>query len=463
MSAQPSFISNATTFMRDRLARMFPFAYGPSTKHDFRADYGWPEHLEFFSFYNMYRRSGLAKAGVAKTIAKTWEEMPEVWEGEQAADTPDETAIKQHFEQTGIWGMLMEADQRSMVGRYAGAIIRLRDGKPFDQPVDRVPGGITSVAGIIPAWEGQLKILEWDEDQTSDTYGEPIYFQFDEQAVGDPQNAAKSQIRIHRDRILIFSDDGTVNCHSALEAGFDDLSDAAKIKGAGAEGFWKSSRGAPIVESPQGVSIEEMVRGMGVATSGEAIDKLNGQVSDFQAGFDKFLMLGGFTAKPLQISLPQPEEFWMAPVQGFAASLQIPLKELIGNVTGQRASTEDAIGWSKTCMSRRKNRVLPTLHEFLNRLVKWGVLADKPWTIGWLSLLEATPADKMARAVQMSTINANSPTEPVFLPDEIRDEAGFKAAADVEGFAEFVAEQAALAADGAEDAATQTIPTGGSK
>lgn len=458
MAAHGSLLANASGFVRDRLARAFPWAYGLSTKHDYGRDYGWPAELCFQNFYRLYSRSGLAAAAVDKTIGKTWATMPAIWESEEPAESPAEEAIRKHFTKRKIWRAFMDADRRSMVGEYAGAIILLRDGMPLSQPVVRVRKGIENVVGIIPAWQGQLTPIEWDNVQTSETYGDPLFYQFDEQAVGNPQNVGKSQIRIHRDRVLIWSDDGTLNCRSALEPGYNDVSDAEKIKGAGAEGFWKSSRGAPIIEAPQGISPEDIRRGMGAASVEDVKDQLNDKVEAFQSGFDNALMLGGFQAKPLTITLPQPKEFWESAVQSFASSMQIPFKELIGNVTGERASTEDAKGWAETNMSRRENRVMPILQDFIDRLVAWGVLEAKDWTIGWTSLLEASPDDKLDRAAKMSQINQQAGTELVFLPDEIREEAGYKVADEVEGFAEFMAEREARAAEMAEDGPSETVP-----
>lgn len=459
MSAQSSIIANAYDRGRDLLRRWFPLGFN-NTKHDYAKDYGWPEELCFEQLHRMYCRSGIAAAGVDKTIAKTWQTMPALWESETPAESSAEKAIAKHFAKRKIWRALMDADRRSMVGCYAGAIILLRDGQRLDQPVTRVPRGIENLVGIIPAWEGQLTVAEWDNVETSETYGEPLFFQFNEAAVGDAQVTGKSQIRIHRDRILIVSDDGTLNCRSALEPGFNDLSDAEKIRGAGGEGFWKSARGAPIIEAPQGVTLDDMMRGMGAATADEVKDKLNDKVDDFQAGFDKALMIGGFQAKPMTITLPQPKQFWEPCVQGFAASLSIPFKILVGNITGERASTEDAQEWAQTCMSRRDNRVLPMMQDFIDRLVAWGVLDKKDWVIGWDSLTDATPDQKLDRAAKMSAINAQSGAEPVFLPDEIREEAGYASSDEIEGWDEFMAEREERARE-ADDAQTERVPDDG--
>jgi len=458
MVGQSTFVGNAVGLVRDRLARAFPFAFGMNAKHDYAKDYGWPEQLGFEQFYRMYSRSGIAAAAIDKTIGKTWQTMPSLWESEKPTESKTEADIRKHFAKRKIWRAFMDADRRSMVGRYAGAIILLRDSKPLDQPVDGVAKGVENIAGVIAVWEGQLKVADWDQVQTSETYGEPLVFQYDEQAIGDPQNVNKSGIRIHRDRMLIWSDDGTLNCSSALEPGFNDLTDAEKIKGAGGEGFWKSARGAPIIEAPKGVTPQDVQRGMGATSGADIMDKLNEQVDDFQSGFDKALMLGGFSVSPLTITLPQPKEFWEPCVQSFAASLSIPFKVLIGNVTGERASTEDANEWAQTNMSRRQNRVLPILQEFVDRLVRWGVLEAKDWTIGWDSLLEDSPDAKLGRAKTMSEINQQLGAEPAFLPDEIREAAGFKPSDEVDGFADFLAERVERARLAAEDGPVVTVP-----
>src|SRR4051812_38202722 len=116
MLRQHSFVANAASAVRDRLARLMPWAYGSSTKHDYAKDYGWPEQLQFEHFHRMYSRSGIAAAGVDKTIAKTWQTMPALWESEKPAASEAENKIAKHFARRKIWRGLMESDRRSMVG-----------------------------------------------------------------------------------------------------------------------------------------------------------------------------------------------------------------------------------------------------------------------------------------------------------------------------------------------------------
>ena len=109
-------------------------------------------------------------------------------------------------------------------------------------------------------------------------------------------------------------------------------------------------------------------------------------------------------------------------------------------------------------MSRRENRVLPILYDLIDRLVEWGVLDRKDWTIGWDSLLEASPDDKLDRAAKMSTINQQMGAEAPFMQDEVREAAGFKPADEIDGFAEFTQQRAEQQQRDAQDAATVAIP-----
>lgn len=412
-----------------RLETMFP-GYFETAKHNHYRDFGWPENVTFAQLYAMYHRNGLARAGIDKTALKTWQDNPELWESENPAETALEREIRQRFTDLRIWQAMATADKRALVGGYAGVILRLRDSKRFDQPVDKVPGGLDGLAEVIPAWGGvgaQLEVAEWVTDEASEDYGKPRMFKFTEAAVGNAQYQTR-QFMVHPDRVLIWSEDGSVHCRSALEPGYNDLMDAEKVKGAGGEGFWKTARGSLALEAPADVDITRMAQTMGVPPD-QLADKMNEQVEDFQKGFDKMLALQGMTAKTLPISLPVPEHFFAAPVQSFAASLNIPAKILIGNQTGERASTEDARDWAQSNNARRNNEVRPLINEFVQRLEQFGILPERDWHIHWSDLTEASQGEKIDRAAKMADINQKQRDDLAFSADEIRQVAGFEAGA----------------------------------
>ena len=425
-----------------RLDSLFP-GYFEGAKHNHYADFGYPERVTFDLAFAMYTRNGLARAGVDKTVAKTWQTNPWLLEkerdgsqGSMSDETPLERDIRKRFADLRMWQRLAEADRRSMVGRYCGVILRLADGKPFDQPVDRVGGGLMGLVEIIPAWEGQLTISQWDEDQASPTYGQPKVFGFNEAAVDESKAQARS-FNVHPDRVLVWSKDGTVHSRSILEPGYNDLLTMEKISGAGGEGFWKNAKSAPVLHIDKDAKLENMARAMGVEVS-EIADRMDEQVADFQRGFDKMLMLQGIKAETLGITLPSPEHFFAIALQSFAASIGIPLKILVGSQTGERASTEDAAEWSQTIMSRRTGQIIPTVMELVNRLERFGILPERDWHVDWDSLMDPSPNERLERIERMSSVNdkMRASGEIVFTADEMRAEAGKEPLTDEQRFRE---------------------------
>lgn len=416
-----------------RIHDLFP-GYFPSTKHDHYKDYGWPTDVTFDMLYAMYRRNGIAKAAVHKIASRTWETLPTFWENYQPTESASEKVVQAHLEKIRAFQAMYETSKRASVGGYAGAILRLADNREFRDPVDTVPGGIEGLVEIVPAWRGQLRVSKWVTDPESIDYGKPAMYAFRESGVGsNHQSDEYTKIRafdVHPDRVLLWSEDGTVFAHSMLEAGYNDLMDLEKIKGAGGEGFWRNAKASPVIEADAESNLADIAKSMGVSQD-EVMDKMNDQVEQFQTGFDKLLFLQGMKAQNTSITLNSPKEFFQTSVQSFAASVEMPFRVLVGNETGERASTEDDRTFSKACMSRRNWVETPMLKQFVERMVSFGVFPQAQWYIGWQSLLNTSPEERMNRAKSMATVNrmvagTGENVSPVFPVDEIREEAGYK-------------------------------------
>lgn len=404
-------------------------------KHNYEADFGWPDRVAFNDTFKAYTRNGIAKAAVNKTIEKTWQTMP--WLLEKARDgsegtgkakvkeTPLEAELRKLFAKLRFWQQLMTADRMSMVGAYGGVILRLADNRPWNEPVGTVTGRINGLRGIIPAWEGQLTVSQWDTDERSPTYGEPLMYQFIESAIDvtgtTHMTSAGRNVLIHPSRVVIWSEDATVRGRSSLEAGFNDLIDLEKVKGAGGEGFYKNARSNPVITIDKDAVLKSVAQSMGTTIDGIA-DAMEDEVRAYNAGFDKSLTMQGMTASVLQVQLPSPEHFFAAPLNSFAASMSIPVKILVGMQTGERASTEDANEWAQTNMSRRANETIPNILTVVDRLVEVNVLPAREWSIDWADLTEASMTDKVALADKMADVNVKMKDTGnlVFTDDEMR-------------------------------------------
>lgn len=411
-------ITNATR----QLGSMFP-GFFSEAKHDFAKDFGFPAAVSFDMAYEKYCRDSLATAGVDKTVRKTWETRPELWETEKPKESPLEADIRKRLTALRFWQRLADADRMSMVGRYSGVILRLADSKAPREPVDQVPGGLQGLVEIVPAWEAQLIVSEWVTDEASPDYGRPKMFSYREAAVGDGRQGRVFDV--HPDRVVIWSRDGTVHGRSALEPGYNDLLTLEKIRGAGGEGFYKNAASRPVLEAADNLNVEEMARAMGVDPS-EMHEAMGEQVEAFNRGFDKFLLIQKMKATTLDVSLPIPEHFFAIALQSFAASLQIPVKILVGNQTGERASSEDAEDWAQANMGRRDEMVIPNIMDVVARMERFGILPERDWHLHWADLTEASMGEKIERAHKMADINSKTAAtgELVYLPEEIRQVTG---------------------------------------
>jgi uncharacterized protein len=411
------------------ISTMFPGYFGGDTKHpNFYADYGYPTALSFDNYHQAWERNGLAKAGIERPIETCWQEFPRLVELEDTHDkTPLEIEIAKAFEGLQFWSNLSEADKYSRVGEYSGVIFRFRDGKSFDQPVETVSGGIEGLAEIIPAWQGQLTADAFYQDQSKENYGQVSMYTFNESAVKTANGKTQvRQMQVHPDRVHIWSRNSTIWGVPALKGGWNDLLTCQKIIGAGGEGFWKIAKAAPMLEIEKEANLNQLATMLGT-TLANLPDKLDEIIGDYQKGFDKMLMLQGMKASQQTITMPDPKEFMNNALMSYAASLSIPLKILVGSQTGERASTEDAKEWNKTCNSRRTNYIRPNIMRIVARLVKYKILPEKDWYLLWGDLTESTTAEKIGLAKTMADIQKvyEGSGQQVFTPDEVRETAGW--------------------------------------
>lgn len=418
------FLMNAVT---RRVSNLFP-GYFEGAKHNHYADFSYPQRVTFDLLLHMYQRNALARGAVQKTADKIWQSTPALLEGEESHDeTETERMVRRHIAAIRGWQMMKAANTRAMVGGWSGLILRIEDGQTFEAPVDYSKGrDITWLAGLIPAWSEQLQVTEWDDDPMSPTYGAPKMYQFNEAAVSaDDANRQARQVKVHPDRVVIWSPDGLPYGTSLLQAGYNDLLDIEKVNGAGGEAFWKNSKGGAVLKLDKDVKVDQLLRDMGAASTSELVESMNTQLEDFAKGLDKVLMLAGMEFSNPQVSLPSPEFFRLGPLQNFAASVSIPTKILIGMQSGERASTEDANEWAQTCMARRAELTHPSILDFANRLERFGILPEADWFVHQDDLTEATVSQKIANAKDMAEINAKA-AEPIFTDDDIRDAAGYE-------------------------------------
>lgn len=422
------FIANA---LRRSLYGMFPELFILSPKHKHWFDFGYPDQISFEQYHQMYERNGIAKAGIRKPVNKTWQDRPFLLEEDDDAphdETDREKAVRLAFKRLQFWQKLQECDWKARVGDYGALIFRFADGLPFKEPVGTVTAGLNALVEVIPCFQAQLKPMQWDTNELSPTYGEPTMYQFTESAVMS-NTIAQPKIRsfeVHPDRVHIWSGDSTVFGEPALKAGYNDLLTIEKIIGSGGEGFWKIAKLMPIMNLDPELNLSKLATALGITDgdTSKVADKLDERIEDWVKGADKSLMVQGIQTDFPNVQLPLPAEFVLVALQSFAASIEIPLKVLVGSQTGERASTEDADEWARTIMARRQNLVIPNIERIVEKLVNLKVIprVQTSWVVDWTDLTEANMDKKIERASKMAEVNAKlmGSGESGYTGDEIR-------------------------------------------
>lgn len=399
---------------RSRMLAAGHFAGVDAKRENAWCEYGYKEHLTFGDYYKLYSREGIAHGAIQRIAEKCWESAPEVIEGREQDKSKDKTEWERKFDKLAkrlrLWQIMEEVDVRRMVGHWSAILVQVADNKGWDKPLGKITE--KQIIKLIPAWEHKdIRVEEWeDEFETvpkSFIYGRGT--------------------TIHTDRVIIIGDlcGGT----SMLKAGYNAAVNLEKIVGGSGESFLKNAARQLVAEYDKEVNLEDIARanGLDVKDLQQAFDQ---HVRNINSGIDALAVMQGGTLKPLVASVPQPAEHFDIAIQTFAASVRMPSKILVGNQTGERASTEDVRDFNGRCMGRRIKLLTGDIETVCDWLIDHGALEYREeLTVIWTDLNEQSLSDKLDSAIKMVDSNQKmlGSGEQPFTVDEIRQVAGYDA------------------------------------
>lgn len=387
-------------------------------------DYGYPMQVDFYMHWNMYKRNGLAKAGVDIPVNLCWMDSPTIRQGDD--DEHDETewekAVNKLVKRLKLWRHLRDADRMQRVGRYSAIFIRVRDGLTPDKPLGSINDN--QIIELMPLWEGQLEPNDIDQDPASDTYNKPLNYTYSATGTGNQNEKAADSFQIHHSRLIMLAEDavgGSIYGTPANEAGFNALLDWDKIRGSGGEASWLAAANKQILTPTQ----------PGARIGQDVMDEINDALKDIKEGLDESIFLNGVTAAPMNNTVPDPEIYKDMALEEYSASVQIPAKVLVGTQSGVKAGDEDTAGLMRMMQSRRINTCTNYADEFLSWCYKYGVLVipEDGHVIAWSDLTAPSAMAKIDAALKLSQVNKENVAAgngPLFAPDEIRAAAGYE-------------------------------------
>ncbi|WP_312423679.1 DUF1073 domain-containing protein [Kosakonia cowanii] len=412
-----SFLVNALADAIGRQRMLYAGQPGNTKRTKLWDEFGYPDSLEFDRYYRAYERNAVAYAAVHKLLESCWMDNPTIIDGEEAKEATKTTEweksvtklMKKH------WSKIKDADRRNLVGRYSALLMQFRDGREWSQPVDRsVVGRLKdkSIVKLIPAWESQVKPGNFDTDTLSETYGQPVSYNFNEQPVGDDGTYGPVRgVTVHPERIIILcegaEDDNILSGVPFLRAGYNKLLDLEKVSGGSAEGFLKNASrqiGIAFDKETDMKAIQAQAEKAGFKDVGEA---LNEKMSRFNKGTDAAVALQAGQLSVLSVAAADPKPTWEVTANEFAASIQCPFTIQFGQQTGRLASDEDKTDWAKRCNGRRWGFQSSVIEKVLERFWTLGVI-DPPSsgeiTLAWSDLLAPSEKEKIANMQALATV-----------------------------------------------------------
>lgn len=374
-------------------------------RHQSWCEFGWPANLGFIDFYKLYSRGGIAAGAVNKLAGRCWGTNPWLAEGDKDDKdkdaTPWEESLKAVLRQGRLWRAFFEADKRRLVGRYSGLLLRIRDNQPMSAPVQgRAKRGLQEV---VPAWAGSLIPVEYVTDLKDPKYGEVKLWRYKQPSInGQPAQ----DIDVHPDRVFILGD-WRADSIGFLEPVFNNFVNLEKTEGGSGESILKNSARTLHVNFDGTVDMSRIASLYGVSVN-ELQEKFNEAAREVNQGNDILFVTQGATATPMVANVPDPKPIYEINLQTVSAGVDIPSKILIGNQTGERASTEDEAYMNRRCKSRQINELAYEIMDFFDKLIALGIVEPAPsgeFTVQFDDLTEPTLGDKLDNADKMADIN----------------------------------------------------------
>ena len=392
------------------------FAQGSDTKHHCLWDeFGYKQHLTYYDFRVMYERQGIAGGVVDMHAQLAFQTLPEIVEGDDDSENKKETTTEKEFRQfskrTSLFQKYMDATIRRSVGNYSALIIQIADGKEWTEKAENVSE--EQIVKFIPVWEHQLYVNQYDQDTLSPTYSEPLSFTYNEydfNRSNTKNSGPQRSVTIDASRVIWFGDlysngSATLMGNLMLKNGYNDFATLEKLIGAGGEGAYKNAARHIATSFDKDTNIEDMAKMFGVKVE-EMGDIFQEMTRDLNSNFDAGMFGKAATYTVLSTSLPDMRETFDNAAMSAAASVQYPMTVIVGQQTGERASTEDGKVTAKRATSYRNNVLTPELMNVLSSLQSLGLWQGTEFTVVWDSLLDASESEKIENAYKMAQTEA---------------------------------------------------------
>lgn len=370
-------------------------------KRDIDRECGYIENPNPDNYKALYAKEGIAARVVRVYPEESWQQDPEVVEGQSEEDTEFEKAWDKLVKEFNLYHYLYRADELSGIGRFGLLLIGIDDGRTLNLPIaglDKLGNAIGDkqntykLTYLRPLDETVVKVAKYETDSSSPRFGKPTMYEV--KFVGDEGSETSSPtktLQVHWHRVIHVADN-RVNSEifgtPRMQEVYNRLYDLRKVLGGSGEMFWKG--GFP------GFSFETLPE-----LGDVQIDKksLQDEFEQYQLGLQRFIALQGMTAKNLAPQVADPTAHMMAHLRAIAITLGVPHRILMGSEQAQLASSQDVDTWNKRLKRRQDKYISPCIiRPFVDRLIALGIM-PKPkdaegYEVVWPDLGTPTDSEK---------------------------------------------------------------------
>lgn len=400
-----------------RAGRAQFMGYQLETTRDLICMYGYPRAPSFTDYYAIYKRIGPARAGCDIKVDDTWSDWPKVQDVTtfKPDGTPDysgdqktafESALHDLFNdrKLALKDRIRSLDRKQRVGQYAASLIVAKDnsGAQMTAPLQNLSEG--QLVKLVPLFESQVEEIQWDNDPTSPTYGEPTMYQINEFATGRKSQGQNRSFECHPSRLIVAAEgaeDGTNYGTPAMQSCFYALMDWEKIRMSAAEGMKKNADQRSVISLKDGSNLPS-------PGSAEA-EIMDENINDFDKGKQSTLMMSDATMSALNSNMGDPTKSAELCEKEIAAGFKITMTKLFGYQTGKLASEKDQDKDNNETMDRRNGFGTELLLKHLDKFIDLGLLPAPTGeiVIDWPDAREPSESDKLSMASTAATIRLN--------------------------------------------------------
>lgn len=364
---------------------------------------GYKETLLAEDFKSRFERGHIARRIVSVYPEETWFPEPELQDDpDPETDTEFESSFREMAKRLGFFSKLMRADVLANRGEFG--VLLLGAGGEFDQELPRSTNGAEGLMYLQPYGQDRAVIEEIETDRTSPRYGLPRMYKISVPRKSSGRHLHTEQVLVHWSRVIHLAEgvlDNDYLGEPRLRAVWNLLDDLTKNVGGGSEATWKRADPGIHVNTPlfgpdnQPLNIE-------------GDDDVEDQWQEYRHGLGRSIYTQGAELNLLDTAIAQFGPNAQTVLKLIAATIEVPLRKLIGSERGELASSQDAKAWNQKIGRRRSVYGEPTLEQVISRLVEYRYLpapSNDEYAVKWPQAEEQTEQERVEQVALLAEAN----------------------------------------------------------